>query len=335
MPLITLGDILDETADYVGSGGVSTDCEGDKFDEAVRQINRATRLLLKSGRHEGSYDEICLTSCDGCITLDRRFEAIHSYLIDGNEGHIDSMQWKYSEMTSSIDKSCNFSSGSNLEWLGANFPVHNELTEASYLTFTSDRPEDEDLSIRIQGADENGRPVHIDGIKGAVFSVRHSLDSPTYTGTDGYWSGKFSRISAIKKDKSKGYVSVWAFCPMTGKVTWVTSLAPDETSPALTRYRVPGVSHSCCAEIKALVKLRYVPLHNRDDVALIQDMDAFIYMMKSLKEEENENLEKAARYKAAALRQLDLKTLERTRGQRKAIRIQTVRAPSNIKHRYF
>ncbi len=328
---VTLREILEAASDYFGRGGINADCEGPALQEALKQINRATRILLKEGRNEGTYQEVCLQVTSGCVTLPRRFSAIHQYSICNTPGFIDSMGWKYSEQTmGEVGGSCHC--GSGLAFKGSDFPTCVPLESPSHLIFLSDRPEDEDAEIRVQGLDEQGREIGIDGSPGAVFSIRHLTDVPYFTGTDGYWSGRYSSISAISKRRTKGVVSIWAYDSSTGNTNWISNLEPNETSPGYTRYSVPGLMDSC--QMTAIVKLAYEPMNHKDDVAIIQDIEAYTYMIKSLSAEDSGDLQEAAILKRAAISQLEKQQKELFRGQRWTLRLNLMRAPGRIKDPY-
>jgi len=333
--MITLADILDETAPYFSGGGINPDCTGSQLEEALRKINRATQLLMNEGMYEGTTAEVCLEVCNCCLTLDYRFETILAYLKDNREGTIDSISWKYSEMTPGMPSCCGSTCDPNLIYLGNHFATHRDLTSPSHLLITSDRPEDADAKITIQGEDENRRPIRTGNNPGGTFSIKHSLNSPSYTSSDGYWSGLYSDISSIQKGKTKGVVTLWAYNPFTQETTWISSLMPEERSPSLTRYKVPGSDPNCCSSIRAHVRHRYIPLTHKSDVALIQNRQSYVYMIQSITAEESGDLQNAAIMKRAAIGQLEKQETQLHRGQRQAIRINNARYPGNFKHHHF
>lgn len=295
-------DILEEIADDVGGHGIDLDCFDQNQNPALKLFNRAQRLLMKEGDWEGTDQEICIDVREGCITLDYRIETIKQFLLNNAPGKIHNRTFKYLQSgPGALDKD-HWYCGSLLEDAGDSFPLFRDLSCSMHVTAISDRPEMDTATLSIYGTDENGREAsrwHSDD-KGYTIPIKPGQGE--YTADDGYSSGKFKHIAALSKPRTNGYVFVYGIIPGFVPV-WLTTMAPDETSSRHRRYKIPGIGTACGVEMTALVSMRWVKQYP-SDIALIQDIDAFKFMAKALKELDDDNHGSYLQYRNAAVSQL-------------------------------
>lgn len=274
-------DILEEIADHVAGHGVDISCSTEAENAALKVFNESQRLLMNRGDFDGTDREIKMQIRGGCITLDRRIETIKQYQICGKPGRIWNDHFKYLQQHNVSHT--NWITGATLEDAGDHFALFNDLTLPMHIMACSDRPECEGAELTVYGSDCKGREVrrHWTGTNGFSIPIVEQNGSPSYTGDDEYSSGQVTRIEALKKSRTNGYVYVYGYIPGGSSPVWLVTLAPDETNSRHRRYRVPGVDSNKVLEMTANVSLRWVKQYP-GDVALIQNIDAFILMARAL-----------------------------------------------------
>lgn len=319
-------DILEEIADHVLGTGVDIACSQDAEDKALKVFNESQRLLMNRGDFDGTDREIKLQITGGCITLDRRIETIKQYQICGRPGRIWNDHFKYLQQHN-IDRS-NWITGATLEDAGDHFALFNDLTMPMHIMACSDRPECEGAELTVYGSDCSYREVsrHWTGDKGFTIPIVEQGGSPSYTGDDGHSSGKVTRIEALKKTRTAGYVYVYGYIPGGSSPVWLVTIAPDETNPRHRRYRVPGVPENKTLEMTANVSLRWVKQYP-GDVALIQNIDAFILMARALNARDDNEYGLYQTLRNAALSELKHQRAKKHPAHSGALNVRLSRSP--------
>lgn len=298
MPLFSVGDVLPLIGRKLGGTGVDPSCEPGKS-QAIEMMNKINRLLfLEQETIMKSYAYIPINR--GCITLDRRIKrilmardkcgSINTY--DRSAMFMDELEW---------DQLGGSDCSKSLVFLGARFPTYMDLDKPRVLFAVSDRPEQEDLVITVTGRDQDGNVLRTHGAGvGRAIPVKYMdcQEQPQYDDGDGMYRGYVSSIEMVRKPRTNGYVQLWGYDEHDGSVFWITTMAPDEQSPSLTRYRVNGISGGVIA---AEVSLQYVPLYDENEVALIQVPDAYEQMAQAISLMDNGNYGGYQAYRNSAL----------------------------------
>lgn len=277
MPLYSVGDMLPYVARKLDGVGVDPTCEPGRT-KALEAYNKVTRLFL-TDREDSATAFVCMHLTHGCFTLDRKFQRIlqaktgrHNLLLPSqNFRFIDGVDFER------CDAACGCMD--RLDYLGSDFPTHRDLDKPRLIFAVSDRPE-YDAWLTTVGFDEQGaelRTVTDEATRKHIRSpiLQATFDTaPEFNCGDGYHRGLVSKITMLRKPRTNGYVQVWGLDEQSGEVYWITTMAPDETSPSLTRYQVQGGGgHSTC--VFAEVSLQFAPAYDVDEISLIQQPDAY------------------------------------------------------------
>lgn len=279
MPLYTVGDCLPLIGRKLDGSGVNVSCEPG-FSKALAAYNKINRLLmLEKETVAEAFVQLPVTG--GTLTLDRQVKRI----LEAKEGcstipvvgrqqmFLDGVDWERSEGCGCMER---------LVFAGNRFPTHRDLDRPRLIFAISDRPEADGLKLTLIGKDRLGAELRTMGAgKGITVPITYAAcdEPPRFNCGDGYHRGEVSCIHAVLKPRTNGYVQLWGLDERNGDVFWITTMAPDETSPSLTRYRVLGPA---CASINAHVSLQYVPLYDVNEVSLIQQPDAYEDMAQAL-----------------------------------------------------
>lgn len=285
MPLYSVGDMLTYVARKVGGTGVDPTCEPGRS-QALEEYNRITRLLM-TDREDSVTAFVCLQLTGGCFTLDRRFQRILQAKTGRHNLLLPNQSFRFID---GVDyERCPAECGclERLDFIGGDFPTCRDLDRPRLIFAVSDRPEDEGAMLTTLGLDEYGKEVRTvleDGVKKGTQSpivMMSPEETPRFNCGDGYHRGLVSKITMLRKPRTRGYVDVWGLEESTGEVYWLTTMAPDETSPSLTRYQVHGGGpRETC--VFAEVSLQFAPAYDPDEVSLIQQPDAYQDMATAL-----------------------------------------------------
>lgn len=311
MPLYSVGDMLPFVARKLNGTGVNPNCEPGRS-QALEQYNRITRLMLTE-REDNATAFVCLQLSKGCFTLDRKFQRILQAKSGRHSLLLPSQSFRFID---GVDfERCPSECGclDRLDYIGSDFPTHRDLDKPRLIFAVSDRPEDQGSMLTVVGMDEYGkelRTVTEEGTRKSIQSpiIMATCDvAPQFNCGDGYHRGLVSKITMLRKPRTRGYVQVWGLEERSGDVYWITTMAPDETSPALTRYGIHGgLNTETC--VFAEVSLQYAPAYDLDEISLIQQPDAYEDFSRALtaKDSNNYGEYQAMRNVAQALVKKDL-----------------------------
>lgn len=299
MPIYSVGDVLQSIGQKLNGAGVDVSCEPG-YSQALAQYNKINRLIfLEPETQVTTFVQIPVSS--RYITLDRRFQKIiqakagrydNIKVVGQNFQFIDGISWEQCEGNYCTDK---------LVLLGANFPTHYDLTHPQLLIAVSDRPEDAGVELLTIGTDEGGNELRTLGVgKGMKTPIIHATCevSPQFNCGDAFHRGQVANISMLRKPRTQGYVQVWGMDEYEGTVQWLTTMAPDDTSPSLTRYRVDNPS---VENVFAEMLVQYVPLYDPNEVSLIQQPDAYEWMTQALHSQDSNDFNAYQMNRNAAL----------------------------------
>jgi len=338
--MLLVDDILEEISDHVGGHGIGDiHCSDAARDKALKTYHEISRLLMNRGDFEGTDREICLTVDQGCITLDRRIETVKQFLLNNKAGRVYNDNFKYLQQGPGSLDSEKWQSGATLEDVGDTFPLINDLEKAMFITAHSDRPEDSGTELTVYGYDEKNKEVSRyweETGKGYTIELKEKGDGrPDYTGPDSRASGKLSHIEALRKTRTKGYISVYGYLPHydddTGELDcyeskWLVTMAPDETNAQHRRYKVPGASEDCDFDMTARVSLRW---HKQylGDVALIQNIDSHILMAKALTARDDNEMGLYSNLRNAAISELKHQRAKKHPAHGNTLNVKVTRKP--------
>lgn len=283
-----VSDILPAIAEKWGGGGVSL-CNTDGVTKALAAYNRINEILMTRQDWPGTEDHIAIPVHCGTFTLPPRFESIKAVKVDGHSLPIVPMGFQYLSSTPSGLVACNHE---NLQHLGSNFPTFRDLPKPLPIFAVSDQTEA--LTVTIHGTDAAGRNI----VAKIPATTAYPDRSPEHS------AELFATITSVSKPRTKGHIELVAWDNVLGESLWLSTLAPDETSPGLTRYALPNVATSQPCHIQARVSATYREIWNVDEVALIQAREPYRLMMQALNHFDRSELAPGAEFQNRAVKLL-------------------------------
>jgi hypothetical protein len=293
--MITFIDLKDYLAPYV-DGGVCPDDPRVKrtVDEAIeRLVNKpalAHKLLL---RH------VKMTLRGSYLTLPRCFDRILKARIDGARSTGVYSVWY--EFLSSGPGPENMSS-LDLVDSGEVCTQYDPPEDSAgyYMIAFSDSLEDAGKEVFIRGLTPTGAEV-----RGPYDAVGETLKLSGTAGTAIKSFGLFTMITNVRKPATVGYVFLAAVSPTDGKVYHLASYGPTETSPSYRRYQINGLGYdeqdaAFTADLKALVKMRPVPITHDTDFLLVSNRACLKAMCQAIYYYDKGDAERGAAYEVIA-----------------------------------
>jgi hypothetical protein len=155
-------------------------------------------------------------------------------------------------------------------------------------------------TITIQGYDDNNMWVRSGGQDGITLPING--DTGPFRSEA---SQNFSRITAILKPATNGYVSLYAYNG-TDPETFLCTYAPYDTRPFYRHYWIPGLQSASAVPqqtywVKARARKRYVPIMSVNDLLIISNVPALQSMMQAIYYRESKDLQNYAAYKGVAV----------------------------------
>lgn len=178
----------------------------------------------------------------------------------------------------------------------------------AYLVYNADVGK----TVTIFGVDNDDQPLRTDNGDGTWSEgITLTLTKP-YASTSTY----VRRIDRVLKDKTEGDVRLFAYDPVNDVLEDIALYEPSETNPDYLKFRIIAPSWpstttptttSCCPSfgILALVKLKFIPVENDNDLVLIDNVDAIKDMMQSIKFAEAGDYGNANNAESRAIRELN------------------------------
>ena len=298
MPLYSVGDMLPSIGRKLYGSGVDSTCEPG-FSQVLEMYNKINMLaMVEEDTIVTAF--VTLPVFQSCITLDRRIQRIVQAKTCTGSVQLVGQSFQFLDAVS-FSRYIGVSCVERMTFMGGQFPTVRDLDQPRLIFAVSDRPEDADVEMTVIGTDENRAELRTlnqgKGIKVPIIYANCEV-APNFNCGDGYHRGLVGGISMLRKPRTHGYVQVWGLDEHSGSVYWLTTMAPDETSPNLTRYQIGGnVNQMVLAE----VVLQYVPLYDVNEISLIQMPVAYERMTQALHYEDAGDINSYAAYRNSAL----------------------------------
>lgn len=285
--------------------------------EFTRLVNEATSRIMRRGDWSGTVLPIYLCVKGGCVVFPRYVLNVrkmnqccsmvpiknnwYEFMPHDNMWRWDSSRYNYDSWAS-----FSYSGGPQVAMVGqTQTPVFQDiLGEGRLLRAYTRYQNDLGKTLKIFGLDNNGQAL-IEKVNGTWSrGITLTLASPFVS------SEVFVRsIERVLKDETEGPINLYAYNATDDVLEEVAQYDGAETNPSYSKYKLgnwPQSGSGCNYPITALVKLRYVPVKNADDLVLIDNLDALKDMMQSIKLREAGDLNGATGFELSAIRELNL-----------------------------
>lgn len=335
MFFLTLGDLKQPSSPINRISGLCSASDS-RFPSYV---DEAVRKLMKRGDWASTVVPIQVCIRRGCVTWPRYVGSIRKMNLCGVPVPVTNIWSNYLDRDvyprwydfpgligwNQLASSYGFYGGRDglrYSWSGVNktghYSTYSDPLVTSFIRAYPQYPQDVGKTLTIFGKDENGQPLQhkvtaSDGTvtyePGTIITIGSSGASQKWGSTDVMVQPPIERVI---KDVTQGQVYLYAYDPnqpVGSDLFDLAVYAPTETNPCYERTSIPGrtsTDGSTTDSVMALVKLKHIPVVHDTDLVTIPDVDALKVMIQSALFDEADDADKADRYEAKAIRELNL-----------------------------
>ena len=279
MQCITYADVKEAAANEVG---ICPDSE-----EMRKLVNMASRWLWEDETYIMQQQLACYSVTGQCLVLDREHAAFADVMsFRGQECpesvrlDLKNRRWRSMERRSAM--CCQELA---LMEIGT-VVVHTQVPEGKWrLMAVSDRPEDEKAYIRVEGLDLDSRPIHYYEENGEEMALVGSDPNDPKPPVFSEWY--FSRITSVYKSKTKGYVYLYAYDPVSTERILLARYHPLDTSPCFAAYTIEGMCCDPCNDKPLIIEGLATPAYREVlfdwDVMPVQSLHAILNRIRAEK----------------------------------------------------
>lgn len=277
--MLTLGDCkndygLQRVAGYSPSSPEFTD-----------YVNTACRRLLRRGDFPGTTEGIYVAIYQGCVTWPRYVKNIRRMSVcHHRDVPTKNKWWEWVGDRSSC--AAGGATDRHLIHMGNSSVFQNVLGDGRYVVAYARHAQDYGKTLTIYGTDNNGQRIQTNLITGwqdgvTLTFAQGPVSTPAFV----------RRIDYIVKDLTTGPIDVYALNTATGLLEDVAHYEGSETRPSYmtSKFSLGLCSCSSCtsgivpAGVEALIKLRFIPAINDNDLVIIDNIDALKSEIQALR----------------------------------------------------
>ena len=281
-------------------------------------VNDAVRMLVNRGNWYGTVKKIKTCVYSGCITWPREVATVLA--INRCHNVQLSNHWFEFDPLNRTDLLAYWNGGcrSQLNGVQGNTsPVFNPINCADglagmYLHFFPSNPNDVGKTVTVYGIDSNGNELisnRDDGTvqPGIVVSLTLTYAALTITAPSRNVP-TIRHITQIVKEVTKGPVYAYQTANGVDSYKDLAVWQADETNPSYQTTRLSGCFNSTCGPqtITGLVKLKFIPAVNDNDIVIIDNLDAIAMMAQTIKFGDAYDAKQKQEMEAEAVREMNL-----------------------------
>ena len=271
-------------------------------DEFTRLVNEATSRLMRRGDWSGTALPIYVCIKRGCVVFPRYVLQVRKLNYGRHPVSVKNNWYEFFD-TRSWRGAC----GAKAGVIGqSQTPVFQDVQGEGRLIRAYTRVQnDVGKTIKIFGVDNSGQPL-TEKVAGTwVQGITLTLAIPFVSS-----SVFVRRIDRVLKDETEAPINLYAYNSTDDVLEDLAQYDGSETNPSYSKYQINicGGNGACgdSFPITAMVKLRFVPVKNADDLVLIGNLDALKDMMQSIRLREAGDSDGANTFEASAIRELNL-----------------------------
>lgn len=292
--LLTLQEVRDS-----GVINISGVCANS--DEFTRLINEATRRLMRRGDWPETVLPIYVCIKRGCVVFPRYVLQVRKLNYCKCPVQVRNNWYQFGDY-----RTYRGNCGWNASVLGqTQTPTFQDVQGESRLIRVYPRCQNDlGKEIKLFGLDNYGQPLteKVDGTW--VQGITLTLALP-FVSTAVY----VRSIDRVLKDETECPVNMYAYNAETDSLEDLAQYDGSETNPSYSKYQIKICTGKPCDEsfpIVAMVKLRFIPAKNADDLVLIENIDALKDMVQSIRLREQGDGDGANEFELSAIRELNL-----------------------------
>lgn len=289
-------------APYAGRAGKCASAE-----EVAAFARDCMRLMLYSGAQPGIM-KVCLQVRRGCLTLPPEVEVPIKVRIDRRSAEVRGKWATFHSVDNNWNTHC-WPAEEVLEEDGSTSPLVYALPKGgSVVGIMSTCEEAPDAFATIQGKDVTGREVYTAYKGEQIVGERLSLRKREIR----VGAVPFGEITAVSKEKTNGYITLFAVNRKTKEHTFLADWAPSETQPMYRRFRLNSRECGDCSDISILARVRLKDTYDNNELTIFENTLAIILAAQRINAEVNSDVQVAA-YKKGAMEDI----LEKEAGYKK------------------
>jgi len=259
-----------------------------------RRLTDAAKRFNHKGISDLTVYNLDLCCCDGCVTLPAEVYTVLGINVNGKPSMVRDQWFRY-HIGGSGDEEClpcqNYSNEDG-EW-----STYKDPSAPVYLVAVTETAQDNNKKLRVYGWDVDGKRIYTTDPGGTLqdgFYVPTIYGSPVRNNEP----PPIARIERIQKDVTVGFIKLLAVNTSDLSAhTMIGYYQPGETEPRYRRIRVPGQSWARVAYKKKDEEIRALT-----DWIAIDNREAFLYMLKAVKQDGNDRHDLAAAAEAVAVK---------------------------------
>ena len=269
----------------------------------VSAINDAQSVLLRAGLWHGTFQRYKFCITDSCIRTPPHIARLIRMQTTCEKIDVQGDFFQFSDFVN--PDTCCGSSGTCADWAIAqgDYATFEEISgEAKFLRFYLERNEDVGKRVLVKGYDENEQWIRSTEDGAVIDGVYVTMALPYVTSTQ-----LFSQVTGIQTTETRsGNINVWSLNQAGTQSRSIAILYPQWESTSYRQYRITGETPSCRnGQIEAIVKLDFYPMVRDTDYSIIQSIEAYAHMARSLRLDAAEAPGEAEAYRAKAIRALN------------------------------
>lgn len=288
------------------------------------RVNEALERLIDNADFECMRATVRITVCNLSFTLPYNVEKLLHVTIDGTPAKIFGQAYQFlSSGVGDLD----------MRTVGSSFQ---DVMDQGEVPFQFDIPKcytynDVDIDVSATGlqllalstsAADVGKTIRIRGFGSGGTEVRAGVSpgielpimqwSGGVEGSlTGYWNINinpsaefFTQITEVIKPETSGYVTLYAVSGNNADpkafFSFLAKYHPRQTIPQFRRYAITNKTVDSASSVLALVKMRYVPLVDAEDILPVDSLQAVKLMVMAIREENAGNLQGALNFESQA-----------------------------------
>jgi len=312
--LLRLEQAVEDSAEVVETGACARLDDGRLNPLVVSRLNEAGIQLSQEGDWAESLHEMIFRVYNKVFATPADVVAIREAILDDCQVDLRSKYFAYMNTA----PGCNPCAGQG--WCEVNaidrgfHPVMRDPVRCAPILVVSDREEDKDTAVTLQGDDCEGNPVRDDSKathhkKGEDLPV-FGPDCPVYT------DHCYMRVTSAKKGVTKGVISLYSYDPDSGEYHILAMLDPEEKYPSYRRWEIPSFRVGDVGTMRALVKRAWERHYtNPEDILPIGNSFALKMMVKAMSFARNNNDDQYEKFRQIAIGALNRQKANETKGQ--------------------
>lgn len=279
---ITFGEAKRVLAQYAASAG-----RCDTSEEVDQFVHQVLHYLLISGQH-GAQRKFTFQATKGVFTIPYDLETPEKVKIDNEVGTVRDRWFEWYPSNDNLLKDC-YPADRSLQEDPNYYPTVYDLPPGgSQVATLGTTQEDDDAHLIVQGKDTTGREIvtNFQGeqLVGAYLAIKKGVI--TYTPVS------FGQITSINKVRTKGYVQLLWYNPLSSTKGFLADYSPFEEIPQYRRFKLTTPCSEVC-KVTVLGRIRLKSYYGDKEVIPFDNLYSLTLAAQAVQAQHNDNYQGA------------------------------------------